>query len=76
MKKTEAGEKCWKSSEVKTFPFFIGRAIWIHGHKAEVGEIVGSIKLGTSSKHKKTSNSHTMTSKLSVCSSTLQKYEI
>lgn len=37
--------------------------------------MVGCIKLGTSSKHKKTFNTHTVLSKLSFCSSTLQKYE-
>lgn len=35
-----------------------------------------NVKLGTSRKHKKTSSSHTMPSKLSVFSSTHQKYEL
>lgn len=76
--KTEVGEKCWISSKVngKTFTVFTGRNTWIHGHKTEDRQIVGCVKLGTSIEHKKTSNSHTMPSKLSVCSRTLQKYEL
>lgn len=55
---------------------FIGRETWICAHKAEEGQFVGYIKLGTSSKYMKTSNSHTMPSKLSAFSSTLQKYQL